>query len=218
MISDGNNGMVMPVGPMYGAGYGGGNGALGGDWSSWILLFLIAMMFGNNGWGNNGNSGANGQFPWLLASGQRTDDNVQAGFNQAATAGQLSSIQNSINSGFANAEVANCNRALTDLQANYQAQLNNLNGLNNVSMGLQNCCCLLSFRQVVLTEMLFSTLFVMFLLLSRQVSSLLRISCALTRLMQRMKRLLNFSSSLTLLISCLLRMHRQLLFRLAKEH
>jgi len=28
MISDGNNGMVMPVGPMYGAGYGGGNGAL----------------------------------------------------------------------------------------------------------------------------------------------------------------------------------------------
>ncbi len=141
MISDGNNGMVMPVGPMYGAGYGGGNGAFGGDWSSWILLFLIAMMFGNNGWGNNGNSGANGQFPWLLASGQRTDDNVQAGFNQAATAGQLTAIQNSINTGFANAEVANCNRALTDLQANYQAQLNNLTGLNNVSMGLQNCCC-----------------------------------------------------------------------------
>lgn len=139
MISDGNN-LVMPVGPMYGVGNG-GNCGFGGDWSSWILLFLIAMMFGNNGWGNNGGNGANGQFPWLLASGQRTDDNVQAGFNQAATANQLSAIQSSLNTGFANAEVAGCNRALENLQASYQAQLNNLNSLNGISMGLQNCCC-----------------------------------------------------------------------------
>lgn len=139
MISDGNN-LVMPVGPMYGVGNG-GNCGFGGDWSSWILLFLIAMMFGNNGWGNNGGNGGNSQFPWLLASGQRTDDNVQAGFNQAATAGQLSSIQSSINTGFANAEVANCNRAINQLQADYNGQIAMINGMNNINTGLLNCCC-----------------------------------------------------------------------------
>lgn len=80
MISDGN-GMVMPVGPMYGVGNG-GNCGFGGDWSSWILLFLIAMMFGNNGWGNNGGNGAgnqggnqggnySGNYPMMNYSGRR---------------------------------------------------------------------------------------------------------------------------------------------------
>lgn len=147
MITDGNNGMVMPVGPMYGM-YGGGNGSNGlgdGGWSSWILLFLIAMMFGNNGWGNNGGngggSGSNGSFPWLLAGNSRLDDNVQAGFNQAATASQLGDIQNAVTQGFHNAEVADCNRALTQLQTEYQNVIAQNTQMANLSASLQNCCC-----------------------------------------------------------------------------
>ena len=120
--NEGSN-TVMPVAPIGGSGYGG----FGGDWGSWIILFLIFGMFGNGGWGGNG---GNGQFPWLLAANRNTENATQAGFNQAALNGQLSGIQASITNGFANAEVASCNRALTDL-----AQMNNL------AASLQNCCC-----------------------------------------------------------------------------
>ena len=41
--------MTMPVTPAYqGGGYGNSDG-WGGDWASWIILFLIFGMFG---WGN----------------------------------------------------------------------------------------------------------------------------------------------------------------------
>lgn len=125
-----NDGIVMPVAPMY----GNGGGGLGGDWGSWIILFLIFGMFGGNGWGNNGNNGAN---PWLLAASQRTDDGVQAGFNQAALTGQLSGIQTSIADlgtiGYQN-QIASMNQRFSDAIA-----LNTQ--LSNLSMGLQNCCC-----------------------------------------------------------------------------
>lgn len=132
MIASGNDGLVMPVAPM-GGGYG--NGGFGGDWGSWIILFLIFGMFGN-GWGNNGggNGGAN---PWLLAASQRTDDGVQAGFNQAALTGQLSGIQSAIANlgdiGYQN-QIASMNQRFSDaIGLNTQ--------LSNLSMGLQNCCC-----------------------------------------------------------------------------
>lgn len=134
MIANGTDGMVMPVAPMISGGYGNGSG-FGGDWGSWIILFLIFGMFGN-GWGNNGggNGGAN---PWLLAASQRTDDGVQAGFNQAALTGQLSGIQASIadlgNIGYQN-QIADMNQRFSDaIGLNTQ--------LSNISMGLQNCCC-----------------------------------------------------------------------------
>ena len=38
---NGGNGMIMPVQPMYGGGYGGQGGfGFGGDWA-WILLLLV---------------------------------------------------------------------------------------------------------------------------------------------------------------------------------
>ena len=135
MITNGDNGLVMPVTPMGGYGYGSGGG-LCGDWGSWIILFLIFGMFGfgGNGFGGNGNQGAN---PWLLAASQRTDDGVQAGFNQAAITGQLSGIQASIadlgNIGYQN-QIADMNQRFSDATA-----LNTQ--LSNLAMGLQNCCC-----------------------------------------------------------------------------
>ena len=148
MITNGTDGMVMPVAPMYGGGNGNGFG-LGGDWGTLIILFLLFGMFNGNGFGNGGNQGAN---PWLLAASQRTDEAVQAGFNNAALSGQLSGIQSSITTGFSSAEVAGCNRAMNQMQTSYENQIASMNQrfadtvaitgqMNNIANGLQNCCC-----------------------------------------------------------------------------
>lgn len=149
-LTDDNN-IVMPVQPMN---YGGNGGfGFGGDWGSLIVLFLIAAMFGGFGGGWGGFGGGNeGTFPWLLASNRNTDALVQGGFNQAATAGTLAGIQNSITTGFSNAEVANCNRAIDSLQAAYSNQIASMNQsfanaqaldsrLDAIAMAQQNCCC-----------------------------------------------------------------------------
>lgn len=178
-ISDENGGfnVSMPVQPMGGGNYGGGwggypmaypvatpvygnfgggyNNGFGGDWGSLIVLFLFAAMFGGfgGGWGMGGFGGFDGgAFPWLLASNANSDNLVQGGFNQAATASQLGDIQNSITTGFSNAEVASCNRAMDAMQTAYQNQISGLERsfaqqtaldtrLDGISSDLQKCCC-----------------------------------------------------------------------------
>lgn len=150
MITENGNNLVMPVSPMYGGGGYGGNGGFGNDWGSWIILFLIFGMFGRGGWGGNdgGSTSSNSSFPWLLNANDRTEDSVQAGFNQAATTGQLTAIQNSL----ASAEVANCQRTIESIKTDYQNQIASMNQrfadvtntntqMNNLAAGLQNCCC-----------------------------------------------------------------------------
>lgn len=159
----GGTGMVMPVQPMngygyggygtpvvanYGGGFGGGLG-YGGDATWLIILFLFAAM---GGWGNGfgGGFGGGSQFPWMLSN--NTDNLVTSGFNQANTTSLLGDINTAITSGFANAEVANCGRAMDAMQTAYTNQIASMNQrftdstalaaqLNNLSMGLQNCCC-----------------------------------------------------------------------------
>lgn len=127
-------------------GYNGGLGGFGGDATWLVILFLFAAM---GGWGNGfgGNNGCNG---WALAS--NTDNLVTNGFNQAATANTLSSIQNSVNNGFASAEIAGCNRAMDAMQTAYQNQIADLNrsfaaqtantaALNGIQAQLADCCC-----------------------------------------------------------------------------
>ena len=74
----------------------GGNGSFGdGGYGGWwiILFFLIAMM---GGWGNG-----NGVAPQLNAD-------IQRGFDQQATTGQISALQTQVGTGFADAAVARC--------------------------------------------------------------------------------------------------------------
>lgn len=144
----GNAGMVMPVAPMGGYGNGGF-----GDWGSWIILFLIFGMFNGGGWGMGGFGGGLGfDFPWLLNGQNAINANTNAGFNNAALTSQLSGIQTSLNTGFANAEIAGCNRAMDAMQTAYNNQIASMNQrfadsqalssqLNGISQGLQNCCC-----------------------------------------------------------------------------
>lgn len=130
----------MPVAPMgypaygypMGGGFGGGFG--NGDWS-WIIILLLFGLFG--GWGGNNGFGGNGNsyYPWLL------NDNTQEGFNNAALGAQLNGIQNSVNNGFASAEIANCGRAADALNRSFDSQTAITSALYGVNSALQNCCC-----------------------------------------------------------------------------
>ena len=148
-ISNESNGMVMPVSPMYGGGYGNGGFGMNGDWAWIILLLLLA---GNGGWGMGGGFGggvggfaADGAmlYPWMNQAEITTQ-----GFQNSALSSQLNSIDNgvqglstqlcnccadmaqTVNGGFANAETAANARQMASMQQNFALQ-----------SALQNCCC-----------------------------------------------------------------------------
>lgn len=153
LSESGNTATVMPVSPMYGAN-GGGFGGFGGDWASLIVLFLIFGMF-NGGWGNGGfggGYGADGMFPWLMTGQAGINANTTAQFDNAAIGSQLSGIQTSLTTGFSNAEVASCNRAMDAMQTAYGNQIASLErsfaeqtantqGFTNMASQLAQCCC-----------------------------------------------------------------------------
>lgn len=113
-------------------GFGDGNGAF---WL--IILFLFAFSGGwGNGFGGNGGVGSE----------------VQRGFDQSATMNAIAGLQNTTATGFANAEVAGCNRAMDAMQTAYNNQIASMNqsfanaqnldnNLNMINASLQNCCC-----------------------------------------------------------------------------
>jgi hypothetical protein len=150
LTENGGNGLVMPVAPMYGGGgYGGGFGGGWGDGIWLILIVLFALGGGCFGGFGGGMGGGNGFLPYFF---NNTDNGVQAGFNQAATAGTLAGIQSSITSGFSNAEVAGCNRAMDQMQTaytneiaslerNFAAQTANTQAQTALASQLASCCC-----------------------------------------------------------------------------
>ena len=118
--------MTMPVQPAY----QGGNGGFGwgGDWSAWIILFLIWGAFGG-GWGNGFGGGTNGvNSPGFQSWATRADindgfalNNLQSGINsiQNGICDSTYTLTNAINNGFHGVDTAVCNLG-------YQ---------------LQDCCC-----------------------------------------------------------------------------
>lgn len=176
--NNGDNGMYMPVAPLGFGGYGGGygnNGFFGGD-GIWALL-VIALLFGGGlgGWGGFGGFGGWGGMmgmdammlaPYFFNTQTQNDVNrgfdtqnlaaqissVQSSVDNLGTRNQLSDIQNSISTGFANAEVANCNRAMDAMQTAYNNQIASMNQnfanqqaldarLGSMEMAQQQCCC-----------------------------------------------------------------------------
>lgn len=126
-LMDNNNGMVMPVSPMYGNGYGNGFG-YGGDGLFWIIiLFLFAAMSG--GWGNGfGNGNAGTILPFMM--NQSGQSEVQRVVDQQSVMTGISALSAAQANGFANAEISRCN-GLYNLTSQ----------LNNIAMNQQNCCC-----------------------------------------------------------------------------
>ena len=153
-----DNSMVMPVTPMYGNGNGCG---FGGDWSSWIILFLLFGMFNGNGWGGGfggGMWGADGLYPWLNNS-----QNINGGFRDQMLNTSISGIQNSITSGFGDVQTALCGgfagvnagiaaaqngitqqmyaNQIADLERSFAAQTANTQGMSALQAQLAQCCC-----------------------------------------------------------------------------
>ena len=130
-----NNGdFTMPVMPM-GNGYG--NGAFGNDGIWWFIILLFALGGWNGGFGGFGGNGT----PYIA-------NDVQSGFDHAAvingingiTSG-ISGIQQSLCNGFAQAEISNNARQIADMQQAFASQTAITAGMNDIAMGLQNCCC-----------------------------------------------------------------------------
>ena len=84
MTGENGNNMVLPVAPMYGGGYGNGNGMVGGEGAWWIIILLLF------GWGGRGFGFGNG-------FGGGGYNEVQQGFDQNAIMNGLSNIQAQLN-------------------------------------------------------------------------------------------------------------------------
>lgn len=150
--SNGSNGLVMPVAPMYGNS-GGGFGGFGGDWGSLIVLFLIAAMFGGfgGGFGIGGFGGFGGlgiDFPWLMNGQQEINSNTNNGFQNAMLNDNIMSIRDGIGnlqtqicSGFAGVEQGANTRQIANLQQSFANQQAMNQGFYNLSSQFADCCC-----------------------------------------------------------------------------
>lgn len=170
MALENENGMVLPVQPLYGGGNGGFGNGFGGD-GGWLFLLLILAMAG--GWGFGGFGGGMGGFaadgavlyPWMNQAEVTT-----SGFQNAATNSAISSLQNSVTSGFGDVQlgIAGVNQnicqtgnsivgavtgaqnalsqqmysnQLADLERSFAAQTATTAGMNGIQSQLAQCCC-----------------------------------------------------------------------------
>lgn len=174
---DGNGtGVTMPVAPIGYGGYGGyGNDGFGfgGTWGGLLLGLLFGGLGGwggfggfGGGWGNMMGMDALALAPYFFNTQTQNDVNrgfdtqnlgnqisaVQGSVENVRTQGQLSDIQSAINNGFANAEVAGCNRSMDAMQTAYNNQIASMNQnfanqqaldarLGSMEMAQQKCCC-----------------------------------------------------------------------------
>lgn len=135
------NNMVMPVAPAYG---GIGNG-IGGDFTGWLILFLIFGMFGGGGFGGYGGGY---DFPWLLTGQQNINTNTNNGFRDAMLNDSIISVRDGINNlstqicaGFAGVEQSANARQIADMQTAFANQTAMSQGFNGVQSQLAQCCC-----------------------------------------------------------------------------
>lgn len=112
LTDENGSGMVMPVQPMYGGGYGnGGSGFFGGDWA-WIILLLL---IGGNGWGFGGFGG--GMMPFMMGGAMNgfgldylypwlnNSQHISDGFRDQQLQTSLSGLQNSVTAGFGDVQL-----------------------------------------------------------------------------------------------------------------
>lgn len=163
-LTDGDsNNMVMPVAPMYGGGNGGLGNGFGGDWGWLILLLLVCGggwgMGGFGGFGGFGNMALGYDFPWLLTGQQQINAQTANGFQNQMLNDNITSIRDSIGNlstqlcgccgdvqmalanGFAGVEQGANARQIANMQQAFAAQSAVTSGMNDLAMGLQNCCC-----------------------------------------------------------------------------
>lgn len=146
---------TMLVSPTGGMGMNGGFGnGFNGDWGWIILLLLIAGGGWGNGFGGFGGNIGSDIYPWMNQSNLTTNgfynsmlnDNVTSirdGINGLATqiCNSTAGITQAVNSGFANAEVADNARQMANMQTAFNSQIATMQGFNDVQGQLAQCCC-----------------------------------------------------------------------------
>lgn len=166
LTDENGTGMVMPVQPMYGSGYGnGGSGFFGGDWA-WIILLLL---IGGNGWGFGGFGG--GMMPWMMGGAMNgfgldylypwlnNSQHISDGFRDQNLQTSVSGLQNSVTAGFGDVQLglAGIGRQIcetgngisgavrdgfygAEIAANGR-QMANMQQLFGIQSAQQECCC-----------------------------------------------------------------------------
>lgn len=146
--------LVGPASAPYAQGNGFGNAFGGGDgW--WILLLFLLL---GNGWGNGFGPGAGNVggeiYPWMNQANQINggfrdqliNDNIteiRSGVTglQTQLCNCCGDMQMALANGFANVEQGANARQIANMQQAFAAQTAVTQGLNDVGMSLQNCCC-----------------------------------------------------------------------------
>ena len=135
-LNDEGGGMVMPVGPMNGGGFG-----FGGDFGSLIVLFFLFMICGGGMWGNGGMNG--GLYPWLNNS-----QNVNDGFRDVVANDNVNGIRDGVFgigtqlcNGFAGVNAAISNGFAQSEIADNARQMNDMQQMFSLQSQLSQCCC-----------------------------------------------------------------------------
>lgn len=167
LTDENGTGMVMPVQPMYGSGYGnGGSGFFGGDWA-WIILLLL---IGGNGWGFGGGFGG-GMMPWMMGGAMNgfgldylypwlnNSQHISDGFRDQQLNTQIGDLRSDVNRGFGDVQLglAGIGRQIcetgngvtgavrdgfygAEIAANGR-QIANMQQLYGIQSAQQECCC-----------------------------------------------------------------------------
>lgn len=129
-LVENGNGLVMPVGPMYGGNGGGfGNGFGGDGW--WVILFLFALM-GNNGWGGFGGGNSGEIYPWMNQANQ-----VNNGFRDQMINDNINSVRN----GVSDIQMGLCNGFASAEQSANARQIANMQTQFGLQSQFADCCC-----------------------------------------------------------------------------
>lgn len=141
------NGMVMPVSPMYGNGNGGFG--FGGDSWGWIILLLLCANGGMWGGFGGGMWGMDGIYPWmnqanLTSNGfqnQLLNDNITSirdGVHGISTqlCNGFAGVNQNVSNGFAQAEISNNARQMADMQQMFALQSGVQSGFNATNTGI----------------------------------------------------------------------------------
>ena len=129
-LSNDSTVMTMPVAPVYQGNNGGFGNGWGGDWMSWLLLFVLFGGWGYGGFGGGFGGGYGGGFNAPGAQGWATRADINDGFALNGLQNGQTSIKDAVTNGFHGVDTAVC-------QLGYQTQ----QGFNTLASQLASCCC-----------------------------------------------------------------------------
>lgn len=137
----------------------GNNNGWGGNFGEWILVFLLAAMFGWGGFGGGFGVGGGMMMPWMMMNGFggwggncggncATQADLASGFNNSAVLGGINDLklgqaglQQTLCQGFNGVNTAVLTGVNTIENAICNLGYQNQQGINDISRQIGDCCC-----------------------------------------------------------------------------